>query len=337
VLVFTASVGAGHDVPAAHLERAIRARGGEVEIVDALAAVGGAMRRAAHRADRVFELQHLLFARTPPLRALGQSGLHRFAGPRLLAEVERHRADVVVSVYPGSTEGLAWLRRTGRLRVPVVAAITDLASLRYWAARGADLHLVTHPESLPEVERIAGHGPAFAVRGLYDERFLDPPPRAPGTSPVIAVSGGGWGVGDIEGAVEIACETDGAAVVALCGHNEALRERTVERFPDVRTLPFVADMPAVLAGADVLVHSSAGLTVLEALLVGCSPISYGWGVGHVRANNRAYRHLGLARVAASRDALRTAIAEALAEPRVPLGPAYSKLPHAADLVLELTR
>jgi UDP-N-acetylglucosamine:LPS N-acetylglucosamine transferase len=335
VLVYTASVGAGHDVPARHLAQGARARGAEVEIVDALAVVGGAVRHAADRADRVLDIQHLLFARVPPLRALGQAGLHRVAGPRLLADVKRRRPDVVVSVYPASTDALGWLRRTGRLRVPAVAAITDLTSLRYWAASGIDLHLVTHPESLPEVARIAGTGPAQAVRGLYDERFLDPPPRD-GGPPTIAVSGGGWGVGDIEGAVVVARETSGASVVALCGGNDELRRRVTARFPDVRTLPFVEDLASVLARADVLVHSSAGLTVLEALLVGCRPISYGWSVGHVRANNRAYRRLGLARVARSRADLRAAIDDALAEPRRPLAPAYAQLPHAAELVLNLT-
>ena len=54
------------------------------------------------------------------------------------------------------TEVLGRLRRSGRLQIPVLAAITDLAALDYWASRGVDVHLVTHPESIPEVRRIAG-------------------------------------------------------------------------------------------------------------------------------------------------------------------------------------
>ena len=91
---------------------------------------------------------------------------------RLIAE---SRPDVIVSTYPNVTEVLGRLRRSGRLRIPVCAAITDLAALDYWASAGVDLHLVTHPESIPEVRRIAGaateihcvHGftrPEFRVR-----------------------------------------------------------------------------------------------------------------------------------------------------------------------------
>jgi UDP-N-acetylglucosamine:LPS N-acetylglucosamine transferase len=332
VLVLTASVGAGHDVPARHLADGIRTRGGEVELADVLAVAGAPMRRAATRVDWTFGVQHLLFARTPALRALGQAALHRVEGPRLLAEIARRRPDVVVSVYPASTELIGRLRRSGRLDVPAVGVITDLTSLRYWAAPGIDLHLVTHPESLPEVAWIAGPGPAFAVRGLYDERFLDPPPRTPGP-PVIAVSGGGWGVGDPAGAIVVARRQ--GEVVALCGHNDRLRDTLAARFPNVRVLGFVDDMVTLLAQTDVLVHSTAGLTILEALLVGCRPLSYGWSVGHVRTNERAFERLGLAEVVRSRDELGPAIARALAAPREPLAPRFAELPHAAELVLEL--
>lgn len=356
VLVLTASVGAGHDIPAGWLARGIQERrpDASVDTVDVLDVMGPVLHRVAEDAMRstfggnrlhwVFDAQYLLFARTAPLRALGQSALYRSAGSRLLAEVHRRRPDVVVSVYPAATEVLGRLRRTRRLDSKAVAVITDLSSLWYWASRGIDLHVVTHPESLREVERIAGPRRAEAVRGLYDERFLDPPPPAearralglPPAGPVIVVSGGGWGVSDIAGAVDACLGQPGAMVLALAGGNAALHDTLERRYAGrARVLPFVDDMPTLLSAADVLVHSTAGLTVLEALLVGCRPISYGWGIGHVRLNDRAYRRLGLARVAASRDELRRAVSLAVRDPRQPLAPRFARLPHAADLVLEL--
>ena len=124
-------------------------------------------------------------------------------------------------------------------------------------------------------------------------------------------------------------------MVALCGHNDRLRDTLAARFPNVRVLGFVDDMVTLLAQTDVLVHSTAGLTILEALLVGCRPLSYGWSVGHVRTNERAFERLGLAEVVRSRDELGPAIARALAAPREPLAPRFAELPHAAELVLEL--
>jgi len=89
------------------------------------------------------------------------------------------QADVVVSTYPGSTEVLGRLRRRGRLAVPAVAAITDLAPLRFWAHPGIDLQLVTQVESIPEVRAIAAPGAEVVrVGGLNDPRFADLPSSA---------------------------------------------------------------------------------------------------------------------------------------------------------------
>ena len=92
-------------------------------------------------------------------------------------------------------------------------------------------------------------------------------------------------------------------------------------------------MPDFLAAADVLIHSTAGLTVMEALVTGCSVISYGWGRGHIRANNAAFVRHGMARVASDRGELRAALRSALAAPAAP-DPAFRALPTAAQAVLE---
>ena len=89
-----------------------------------------------------------------------------------------------------------------------------------------------------------------------------------------------------------------------------------------------------LAAADVLVHSTAGLTVREAELCGTWAISYGWGVGHIRLDDLAYRRFGLAAVAADPAALAEALNAALAAPR-PRPAGVAELPTAAGAVLAL--
>jgi UDP-N-acetylglucosamine:LPS N-acetylglucosamine transferase len=97
---------------------------------------------------------------------------------------------------------------------------------------------------------------------------------------------------------------------------------------------FTEQMGELMGAADVLVHSTAGLTVLEAWIRGCRPISYGWGVAHIRLNNEAFERFGIAQVAPNRAALRPAIERALAQPRVP-HPEYGEQPSAADEILAL--
>lgn len=346
VLVLTASIGEGHDLPARELAAALRLRGAEVVVEDGLAAAGGALAKAADRGQRMLsyrgrsllDLQYLVFGRFGPGRRFARWISARLGYAGLAALVARVEPDVVVSTYPGVNEPLARMRLRGELAVPFVSAITDLSSLYFWAAPGIDLHLIVHPESEDEVRRLAPDSEVIAVRGLTRPEFADPPARTT-TRPTVVVSGGGWGVGDVPGAVDVALGVERADVVVLCGRNERLRAQAEARFGDnerVRVLGFTERMAQVLSDGDCLVHSSAGLTVLEALICGCRPISYGWGVAHIRLNNRAYVRFGLAEVVDSRAALRAAIEHALADPRPPMLE-LTRLPEAADEVLRLAR
>ena len=93
-------------------------------------------------------------------------------------------------------------------------------------------------------------------------------------------------------------------------------------------------MPDWFAAADLLIHSTAGLTVLEAIMRGCGVVSYGWGRGHVRVNNEAFVRFGLAEVARSRDELGDAMRRALTARRAP-DDYFARLPTAASAVLGL--
>lgn len=350
VLILTASIGEGHDLPARVLADGLRAADpdGAVQIVDGVRAMGRFLDAVAQSGSdpRLFEVSYWLAVRFPPTRWLQSALVWRLGHRGLLRAIRAFRPDVVVSTYPGVNHVLARLRARGDVRVPLVSAITDLAALRFWSMPGFDLHLVTHEESIPEVRALAGPGTDIVcVRGLTGAAFEHPPARVqarralglPEAGPLVAVSGGGWGVGDLEGALRAVLAVPGARAVALCGRSEAARTRLEAAFarePRVEVWGFTDRMAEVLAAADVLVHSTAGLTVLEALACGTRVISYGWGAGHIRMNNRAFAEHGLAEVARTPQELAGALARALAAgpaPRLDLG----GLPEAASAVLAL--
>jgi processive 1,2-diacylglycerol beta-glucosyltransferase len=355
VLILTASVGEGHDLPARTLAAQLRAEHPDVEIAteDCLAAMGrtvaafseGAPRIVFYRFEWLWDIGFWLFAGPAPTRELTQRLITRFGSPGLLRLIESHDPDVIVSVYPNVTEVLGRLRRSGRLRIPVVAAITDLAAMHYWASRGVDVHLVTHPESIDEVRTIVGDDAAVhCVHGFTLPDFHEPRAPAdarrelglPETGKVVLVSGGGWGVGDVQGAVEEALAiAEVTQIVCLCGRNDGLRQELSARFAGekrVRVEGFTDRMPDWMAAGDALVHSTGGLTVLEALMRGCPAISYGWGRGHVRLNNAAFRRFGLADVVDSKVELRAAIERALGNGRTSTD-SFDRLPSAASFVL----
>jgi UDP-N-acetylglucosamine:LPS N-acetylglucosamine transferase len=356
VLIFTATVGEGHDLPARTLADQLREESPDLDIVteDGLRAMGRGFVLVNQKAPGIvfFRFKWLwdatfwLCVSFGPTRRLTQAAVHAFGSRGVLRLVRRVRPDVVVSVYPMTTEVLGKLRRSGRLDIPVVAAITDLAAMHYWAAPGIDLHLVIHPESIEEVREVAGtDSDVVAVHGLTRPEFAEPcdasAARAalglPADGKVVLVSGGGWGVGDLESAVDTALGLDVAVIACLCGRNEELRTRLLARYAGedrIRVVTFTEQMSEWLAAGDALVHSTGGLTVLEAHVRGCPTISYGWGRGHIRANNAAFRRYGFAEVVQSKRELDRALRAALADRHAP-GLALAALPSAASLVLAL--
>jgi UDP-glucose 4-epimerase len=352
VLILTADIGEGHDLPARALGADLQEEcpGIQVAIEDCLAAMGRAVQFIIKDNSRVmfrmapwlFGIQYFLLTQFAPTRWLSM-WLTRMIGSRAIMRlVKKHDPDAVVSTYPGSTALIGELRRRRRLKVPAFSAITDLAGLYYWAHPGVDMHTVTHPESIEEVEKVAGPGSAQWARPPTSPEFLAPRSKAAARNAlslpdgkIVVVSGGGWGIGKLETAIRAALAVEDTTIVCLCGHNDELRERLESRYaeePRVRPWGFTDKMGDLLAAANALVHSTAGLTVLEAIMRGCPVVSYGFSAGHVRVNDRAYERFGLARVAHSEDQL-TSIIRTLVHERHEPDLRFASQPSAASLVL----
>ena len=252
VLILTASVGEGHDLPARTLAAQLREECPGIEVVteDGLQVMGKAFVLINERAPGVvfFRFQWLwdatfwLCVALGPTRRLTQKLVRGLGSRGMLQLIQRSAARRDRLGLSGDHRGARRPAAQGKLDIPVVAGITDLAAMHYWAAPGVDLHLLTHPESEAEVRTVAGQETGVqAVHGLTRPEFSRPcdPAQAraalglPAEGKVVLVSGGGWGVGDLESAIDTALALDDVEVVAcLCGRNEDLHARLAERYGD---------------------------------------------------------------------------------------------------------
>ncbi|HEY2571683.1 MAG TPA: glycosyltransferase, partial [Solirubrobacteraceae bacterium] len=326
VLILSADVGEGHAAAARALAQQITEspEPAEVTVIDGLAAMGRVLRPIVEDGYRVqlrffpwtYTLIYWMLEHVAPVRALTRRLLCVFGSRPLARTIAEHDPDVVVSTYPAVTVVLARLRRTRAISCPTVATITDLTGLFFWAQPGIDTHLVMYGESMSSVERIAGRGSVQLVRPLISAEFLEPrcPLGArrslglPEEGRMVVVSGGGWGVGDIAGAVgEFTKVPEVSSIICLAGRNDQLAQKLRSSFaeePRVHVYGFTDKMPELLAAADVLVHSTGGVTCLEARAAGTPVVSYGLPVGHARLNTRAMAALHLVRLANDRHELR---------------------------------
>ncbi|MFI5025596.1 MAG: NAD-dependent epimerase/dehydratase family protein [Solirubrobacterales bacterium] len=355
VLILTADIGEGHDLPARIIKADLKDEvpGAEVEIANGLEAMGRIVSAVVRGGSRVtfrwmpwlFDIQYWLITKFAPTRWLAHHLSYGLGAQGLLKLIEKHDADVVISTYPGVTAVLGMLRENRRLLIPVQSAITDLAGLRYWAHPGVDMHFVTHPESIEEVERLAGPGSVEWMRPPISRDFLMPRTRSdarealgvPVHARLVLVSGGGWGIGDLEGAIGTALAGDDTMVACITGRNEVAKEKLEQRFAGnerVRILGFTEQMSDWMAAADAMVHSTAGLTVLEAHIRGCPVVSFGFSAGHLRANNAAFERFGLAEVARSEHELESMLRHLSRERRGP-DSSFASLPSIASRALSV--
>jgi UDP-N-acetylglucosamine:LPS N-acetylglucosamine transferase len=355
VLILSADVGEGHAAAARALAQQLEQgpEGVEVRVIDGLRGMGWLLHAVVEDGYRTqlewipwsYSIMYWLLEHVVPFRWFIRGLLCGFGSRSLERHIAEHSPDIIVSTYPAVTVVLARLRRLGRVNCPTVATITDMTGLFFWAQRGIDMHLVMYEDSAASVERIAGRDSVQLVAPLIDRRFLEPRERTaarealglPPSGKVIVVSGGGWGVGDITGAVDELARIPDSTLICLAGRNDSVQERLEQRFAGdqhVRVLGFTDKMPELLAAADVLVHSTGGVTCLEAAARGCPVVSYGLPVGHAKVNTKAMAAHGLLALAKNTAEL-VELVEATCEQRAGTaagngaGPAHA----AADVVL----
>jgi len=302
-------MGAGHEGAAAELGRRLSERGHTPVIVDFLDAFPGPLAQLWERFYRLqlryapnsYESSYQLFYRHPRLWGPFVSFERTLAGRRVLAWVDEHAPDVIVSTYSFATLVLGRLRQEGALAVPVVNFLTDFGVHPRAVHPAVDLNLALHAVPAQAASRlsrsptvVAGPvaAPSFGQGGGTDRLASERRAEArhhlgvgDGERLVVVVAGS-WGIGqDLVGTVAAIAGSGRFRVVTVCGSDGHLRRRLARQGVGL-ALGWTDQMPALLAAADVVVENAGGLTSLEAFATGVPIVSFKPIPGHGRDNVR---------------------------------------------------
>lgn len=308
IVIVSASIGAGHDGVAGELAVRLEALGFEVEIVDfldLLPGVFGVTLRQTYawqlrRAPLTWDVLYGALERYPGLAYASVRLTTALAGARTERLVDTHTV-AVVSTYPLASQVLGWLRRQGRLSIPVATFLCDMSVHPLWVADGVDAHLAMHKIPADQARYFGARGITITAP-VVKSGFLTPPgittevARArfglPTGVRIALVLAGSWGVGEIAQTTVDIAGSGLAMPVVVCGHNADLRHRLRESGVGV-ALGWVDHMPDLIRAADVVVHNAGGLSCMEALAVGTPVITYRPLSGHGRTNVAALAAAGL--------------------------------------------
>lgn len=295
ILILSASVGAGHMRAAEAVELAVRQAGPEAVVAnyDVLTLMPAAF--ATVYRDGYFDL----VKRSP--RVLGwlyeatdkpfhkdrlQAGIERAGATKLLKEIRKFDADVVICTHFLPTPLLDRERKKGRIRARIITVVTDFEVHGMWLSAPSDHYFVATGEAKaylealgisPEMITVSGipTHPIFAAK--KDRTAMRRKHGWDANLPAILVSAGGFGAGNASRMVEaLVKEKIPAQIIAVCGKSGQLKaaiDAIAAKLPDgelplVKAVGFTQEMDELMSAADLMIGKPGGLTTSESLIKG---------------------------------------------------------------------
>lgn len=283
-LIFSASVGAGHDQVAKALQEEILHRHplARVAIVDTLSYISPVL-------NRVVLEGYLSMVRYTP-KAYGRlyrtteadSGPDLAALPnRLLARALAHvirdyNPQSIICTHAFSSGLIGTLKRRKRIDHHLTTVITDFTVHSYWVHEGNDLYCIAHDDLNFMMRELSVPPQLVQSTGIpISSRFRHPLDQAVARQeldlpdlPTVLVMGGSLGLGNI---AEIVKQLDAVSqdvqILVVTGRNEILKgELEHHRWQcRCRVFGFVDNIHQLMAAADLVLTKPGGVTAAEAL------------------------------------------------------------------------
>lgn len=283
-LIFSASVGAGHDQVSKALQEEILRRdpAARVAIVDALSYISPIL-------NRVILEGYLGMVRYTP-KAYGklyattetEAGIDLAALPnRLLARalsrvIKDYNPQSIICTHAFSTGLLGTLKLRKRITCQLTTVITDFTVHSYWIHAGNDLYCIAHENFRFLMNEMGVPAEQVAATGIpIISRFRQPIDKRAvrqkhglAEMPTILVMGGSLGLGNIQEIVkQLDKVSDNVQILVVAGHNELLKselERHKWRNP-CRVYGFIDFIYELMAVCDLVLTKPGGVTSAEAL------------------------------------------------------------------------
>ena len=217
-----------------------------------------------------------------PIALRGRELVSRFLSARMIQYIDEYKPDAIVCTHATPAGLAAFLRRRGRIRIPVAAVVTDFVLHRLWMYREIDCYYVAHAGLQDRLGLYGVPRERSIVTGIpIDSRFsVASGLKTSGENddPAILIMGGGAGVLPMADIIEI-CRRQGdrVRVIAVTGHNHNLRRQLMLRFGDshmISILGYVDNIHDLMAQAHIIITKPGGMTSSEALCAGLPMIIY---------------------------------------------------------------
>ncbi|MCR4443206.1 MAG: glycosyltransferase [Peptococcaceae bacterium] len=283
VLIFSVSIGSGHDsVAKALAERLLEeVPGSTAEIVDTFQYINSVLHKVVFGSyietlkftPRVWGYLYEQAENGERLVDLGQI-LSKVLSTKLEHLLRNFNPDVILTSHAFPTGILSVLKERGQVKVPLAAAVTDFHVHSFWIHQGVDRYFLGAPDLAYNLlkhgikaEKIKATG--IPIRSQFGREFnIEEAKKQLGldSQPAVLVAGGGLGMGKIDSIARELLNNASFHVVVVAGKNRRLYEALAGLDqPRLKVFGFVENMAEVIAACDLVISKPGGVTTAEVL------------------------------------------------------------------------
>lgn len=291
-LIFSVSIGAGHDsVAKALAERLLLdSPDSEVNIIDTFQYINGALHKVVMGSymetlkftPKVWGYLYEQAQEGEMLVDLGQL-LSKLLSPRLEQLLNDYKPDVILTTHAFPTGMIAVLKQRGQLNVPLVAAVTDYHVHSFWVHPEVDRFYLPAKDLSYSCKKFNINpakilGTGIPIRSQFAKAQDKQEARKAlniAKKTTLLVMGGGWGLGRIELITKELLKHEEFQVLVVAGTNKELKNSLLSiRNERLKVFGFVENMVQVMSASDLIISKPGGVTIAEILAVGKPLVIY---------------------------------------------------------------
>ena len=202
--------------------------------------------------------------------------------------IEQYNPDFIICTHPFPCGAAAYLKKAGKINIPLAGVITDFVVHRLWVHNQVDLYFVAEQEMLVELLDYGMSASRIHVTGIpIGIQFSKPIARdfivgelgLDHHVPVVLVMGGGLGLGGVKQALRSLEDVIlPLQLLVVTGHNDSLLSGLAEvadtSHHRVELIGYTERISELMMAADILVTKPGALTISEALAMGLPMLLY---------------------------------------------------------------
>lgn len=283
VLVFSVSIGDGHDSVAKSLSECLLeiAPDSEIRVVDTFQYINSVLHKVVvgsymetlRFTPRVWGYLYDQAEEGLGLVDLGQI-LSKVLSPRLEQLLKEFQPDLIITTHAFPTGMLSVLKKKRNIATPHVAVVTDFHVHPFWINPGVDHYFIpaedlAYPLVQAGVESSKISAVGIPIRSQFCQQLDQQEAKAElglGPLPTILVMGGGLGMGRLELISQAIVQAQEFQVIVITGKNKRLYSALNNlNNPFLKVLGYVDNMAKVMTAADIIISKPGGVTTAEVL------------------------------------------------------------------------